>query len=140
MLVECCLTLFRWALSGLLMDGGQKKAPSLNLSHISYNDEIWHSYNLPKEVPKNIWIMWHTPWVLLTSAFFLWKSANFAISRKRNNFFNFCWVLKDFLNKTGYNFDDVSKKGYLGLLKINIFWNKGYDIIIPVDDITNKIL
>ena len=27
-----------------------------------------------------------------------------------------------------------------GLLKITVFWNKGYDVIIPVDDITNKIL
>ena len=26
-------------------------------------------------------------------------------------FFNF-WVFKDFFNKTGYNFDDVSKNGY----------------------------
>ena len=26
------------------------------------------------------------------------------------------------------------------LLKITVFWNKGYDIIIPADDITNKIL
>ena len=26
-----------------------------------------------------------------------------------------------------------------GLLKITIFLNKGYDIIIPVDDATNKI-
>ena len=24
------------------------------LSHISYNDETWHSYTLPKEDPKNI--------------------------------------------------------------------------------------
>ena len=23
-----------------------------NLSHISYNDETWHSYTLPKESPK----------------------------------------------------------------------------------------
>ena len=31
------------------------KAPSLlNLSHISYNDETWHSYTLPKEDPKNL--------------------------------------------------------------------------------------
>ena len=28
----------------------------------------------------------------------------------------------------------------LGLLKINLFWNKVYDIIIIVHDITNKIL
>ena len=27
-----------------------------------------------------------------------------------------------------------------GLLKIMVFWNKGYDVIIPVDDITNKLL
>ena len=40
--------------------------------------------NLPKGDPKNIWITWHTPWVLLTSAFFLRKSANFAISRNTN--------------------------------------------------------
>ena len=26
------------------------------------------------------------------------------------------------------------------LLKITIFWNKGYDVTIPVDDVTNKIL
>ena len=28
----------------------------------------------------------------------------------------------------------------LGLLKIKVFWNKVYDIIISVHDITNKIL
>ena len=27
-----------------------------------------------------------------------------------------------------------------GLLKITIFWNKGYDVIISVDDVINKIL
>ena len=27
-----------------------------------------------------------------------------------------------------------------GLLKKTVFWDKGYDIIIPVDDVTNKIL
>ena len=27
-----------------------------------------------------------------------------------------------------------------GLLKIKVFWNKGYDVIIPVHDATNKIL
>ena len=28
----------------------------------------------------------------------------------------------------------------VGLLKIKIFWNKGYDVIIFVHDVTNKIL
>ena len=27
-----------------------------------------------------------------------------------------------------------------GFLKITVFWNKGYDVIIPVHDVTNKIL
>ena len=27
-----------------------------------------------------------------------------------------------------------------GLLKMTVFWNKGYDVIISIDDITNKIL
>ena len=27
-----------------------------------------------------------------------------------------------------------------GLLKIIVFWNKSYDVIVPVDDVTKKIL
>ena len=27
-----------------------------------------------------------------------------------------------------------------GLLKIRVFWNKGYDVIIFVHDVTNKVL
>ena len=27
-----------------------------------------------------------------------------------------------------------------GLFKIMVFWNKGYDVVITVDDVTNKIL
>ena len=50
------------------------------LSHISYRDETWHNYILPKEDPKSILIKWGTPWVLPTSALFYQKSANFAIS------------------------------------------------------------
>ena len=34
------------------------------MSHITYNDEAWHSYTLTKEDPKNIWIMWYIPWDL----------------------------------------------------------------------------
>ena len=55
--------------------------PPQNLSHISYNDETLYSCTLPKEDPKNVWIAWHTTWVLLTSAFFQRKWANWAISR-----------------------------------------------------------
>ena len=27
-----------------------------------------------------------------------------------------------------------------GLLKVTVFWNKGYDVIISADDVTSKIL
>ena len=33
-----------------------------------------------------------------------------------------------------------AKLTILGLLKINIFQNKGHDVIISVDDVTSKIL
>ena len=37
------------------MDVFSKKThPPENRSHISYNDETWNSYTLPKEDPKNI--------------------------------------------------------------------------------------
>ena len=32
-----------------------------------------------------------------------------------------------------------AKMATLGLLKITVFWNKGYDATIPVDDVTNRI-
>ena len=33
----------------------------------------------------------------------------------------------------------LGKMAIPGLLKIKVFRNKGYDVIIPVDDVTNKI-
>ena len=34
----------------------------------------------------------------------------------------------------------TAKLGTLGLLKIKVFCNKGYDVIISVHDVTSKIL
>ena len=34
----------------------------------------------------------------------------------------------------------LAKIAIPGLLKITVLWNKGYDVIIPVHDVTNKIL
>ena len=36
--------------------------------------------------------------------------------------------------------DDISKFGYSSLLKIKVLRNKGYDVMISVHEITNKIL
>ena len=33
-----------------------------------------------------------------------------------------------------------AKMATLGLLKINLLWNNGYDVVIPVHDVTNKFL
>ena len=33
-----------------------------------------------------------------------------------------------------------AKMGTLGLLKIKVFWIKGYDVITSAHDVTNKIL
>ena len=58
-----------------------------------------------------------------------------------SNYFNFLWVLKSCSNKHGYNFDYVNKKLVsLRFLKIQVFWNKSYDVIISFHDVINKIL
>ena len=44
------------------------------------------------------------------------------------------------LIKHDYNFNDSVKMATLGLLEIMVFWKKGYDVIICVHDVTNKIL
>ena len=57
-----------------------------------------------------------------------------------SNCFNFFWVFKDFFSRHGYNFNDVSKMATLGLVKIKVFWNKYYDVIVSVYPFINKIL
>ena len=83
--MKMVLTQFRmgfiWAARRLGWGGGQKKAPLPKICHTFPAIVKLDSYTLPKEDPKNISITWHTPWVLLASAFFHWKSANFVISR-----------------------------------------------------------
>ena len=34
----------------------------------------------------------------------------------------------------------TAKMATPGLLKTTVFWNKGYDVVIPVHDVTKKIL
>ena len=79
------------------------------MSHVPYSDKNWLSYNLHKEDLKKIQITWHTPCILLT----FWHSACI------------------FFHSKSANFDNV--------LKINVFWNEGYGIIILAHD-HNKIL
>ena len=110
--------------------GSQKDPSPWNLSHISYNDETWYSYTLPKEDQKNIWITWHTSWVLLTSVFFTenqqilqYQEIKMQISFWYiiSNSFDLSWVFNHWLNKNGCDFDNVSKNTYTGLLEIKLF-------------------
>ena len=48
------LTLFRMEFFGAAHAGGGKAPPAKNLSDISYNNETWHTYILPKEDSKDI--------------------------------------------------------------------------------------
>ena len=53
-LKEFFLTLFRMGFLGAAHRWGGFLAPFLKSVIISYNDETWHSYTLPKEDQKNI--------------------------------------------------------------------------------------
>ena len=93
--------IYKWNFLNPIQDGlfwgcsrmGSKMPPLQNLWHISYNNETWYNYTLLKEYPQNIWITWHSPWVLLTSAFLYQKSENIAISRNIDSIWvhNFCF-------------------------------------------------
>ena len=55
-------------------------------------------------------------------------------------YFSFSWVFKDLLINLVKILMMWAKMTTPGLLKITVFWNKGYDVITSVDDIINKIL
>ena len=82
------LTLFRMgffrAAYGCWGGGGGRKAPLPKIfSHISYNDETWHGYTLPKEDLKKSMNHMTLPLSSADISIFHQKSANFAISRNR---------------------------------------------------------
>ena len=90
--------------------------------------------------------MWHTLWVLLTWAFFHWKSANFAIWRNTaihcisNSLDFFFESLKIIVINMVTNLMMSPKMATLCFLRIRIFWNNVYYVIISIYDFTSKIL
>ena len=71
------LTLFSGPFRHCSRMGG--RSPFRKICYTYHTKKRLANYTLPKEEPKNIWITWQTPWVLLTSALFNQKSAKFAI-------------------------------------------------------------
>ena len=130
--------------------GGKKAKKAPSLKSVTDILQWWNlaKLYLPEEDPKNVWLKWHNPSVLLTSTFFHQKSANFAISRNTDidciliyNFqFLFLESLKIILIKMVKNLRMSAKMAALGILNIKLFWNNGYDVIISVHNLTNKIL
>ena len=104
----------------------EQKAPLHRFSH-TYPTMMKLGTVVPyiKKIQKDIWITWHTLWVLLTSAFFHWKSANFAISA--NASYRLCMII----SYDSFNFFNLinmvtilmmsAKMATLGLLIIKIF-------------------
>ena len=56
------------------------------------------------------------------------------------NSFKFFCIFKGFFTNMGAISMMSSKLSTLGVLKRNILWNKKYDVLISVYDVTNKIL
>ena len=72
---------------------------------------------------------------MLTSAFFHWKSAIFVII-----LLTLFQSLKIVLINMVAILMMSAKLVAIGLLKIKVFWNKCYDVITFIYDVTNKIL
>ena len=119
-----------------------------SVTHICHNYETWHSYAIPKEDPKNIWITWH----LLSSAdisIFSQEISKFCYIKKYGYRFHFStWflIILTFLESLKIVLINMvtilimsAKMATPGLLKLKIFWDKLYDVIISVHDITNEI-
>ena len=49
------------------------------------------------------------------------------------------WVFEGCFNKYDYNFDDVSKFGNFDIFLKKTFWNKGYDELTHIYDVTNTV-
>ena len=116
---------------------GRKGPSSLNLSHISYNDETWHIYTLTKEDLKTyksrdrpLEFCWHHRFLPEISNFFWYKISNLFI---------FVSVCKGcFKNMVAILIVSDRTLTALGLLIMQVFWNKVYYVIIFIHDVINK--
>ena len=86
------------------------------MSHISYNDETWHSYTLPEEYQKNIHNSRDTPFEFCWHQYF---SPEVTLKTLKAVLINMVMILII-----------SAKLANLGLFKIKVFWHNGYDAII----------
>ena len=131
-----CLTLFRMG----------KKPPSLKsvmmmkldivIPYLKKIKKIYESRDTPPE------FCWHQHFFSGNQQILLYQKIQIHIAFWYiiSNSFNFSWVSKDYLIIFVNILMMPGKMATWGLLKITVFWKKGHDIIIPVNDVTNKIL
>ena len=80
------IDLFEAAHGWRAREGGVTKRPPFPKICHTYPTKMKLGTVIPylKKTEKKFWITWHIPWVQLTSVFFHWKSAKFAISENTN--------------------------------------------------------
>ena len=113
------LNLFRMGLFGAAQGwgGGSLKRPRPKIYHTYPTMMKLGSYTFAKEDPKNMWITWHTSWVMLTSAISMF-SLEFKEYKYRFHFGTYFLILLKFfgflkivLINMVCNLDDVTKNG-----------------------------
>ena len=129
---------------------GSKKAPLPKICHtyptmiklgtvVPYLKKIQKIYE-SRDTPADFCWHQHFPTrnqqIVLYQEIQIWIAYWFIIS----NSFSFNWVFKDFFNKRVIILMMSAKIATPGFLKITLFWNKSYDVIISVDDVTSKVL
>ena len=140
------LTLFRVGFPGASHGWGCKKVPLPNICHtypamMKLGSVILYLKKIHKTYRSR-----DTPWVLLASAIFHWKSATFVIPRNTDIDYiliilsNILVSFKAVLINMVAIFMMSVKLATLSLSKIKLFYNKGHDVIIFTHDVTSKIL
>ena len=85
---------------------------------------------------------WHQYFFTINQKILLYQEIQIQIAFWYiiSNSFNFSWVFKDFLMNLVIILIMSTKMATPGLLKTTVIWKKSYDVTVPVDDVTNKIL
>ena len=102
--------------------------------HLKKFQKDYESHEIPLE------FCWH--FFTGNQQILLYQEIQIQISfrYKISNSSNFSWVFKSCFNKHGHILMMLAKKAAPSLLKLKIFWKKGYDVIFFALDITSPIL
>ena len=97
--------------------------------------KIYKSRDTPPE------FCWHQHFSTGNQQFLLYQEIQIKITFWCiiSNYLNFSWNFEDFLINQVIILMMSAKMATPGLLKITAFWNNGYDVIVPIHGVTNKI-